>query len=68
MMDMMLWNPEKRPNANQSLRYKYFQVAEKLGAPVVSQPAPGSIRKTSAASVKSDTKAMTAKAAKVGYH
>ncbi|CAQ76489.2 Serine/threonine-protein kinase dyf-5 [Caenorhabditis elegans] len=67
MMDMMLWNPEKRPNANQSLRYKYFQVAEKLGAPVVSQPAPGSIRKTSAASVKSDTKAMTAKAAKKDY-
>lgn len=67
MMDMMLWNSEKRPNANQSLRYKYFQVAEKLGAPVVSQPAPGITRKTSAASVKSDTKAMTAKAAKKDY-
>ncbi|CAP38832.2 Protein CBR-DYF-5 [Caenorhabditis briggsae] len=69
MMDMMLWNPEKRPNANQSLKYKYFQVSEKLGAPVVSQPAPGITRKMSAASVKSDTKAMTAKAAKVkGLH
>ncbi|PIC53922.1 hypothetical protein B9Z55_000034 [Caenorhabditis nigoni] len=67
MMDMMLWNPEKRPNANQSLKYKYFQVAEKLGAPVVSQPAPGITRKMSAASVKSDTKAMTAKAAKKDY-
>ncbi|CAB3410532.1 unnamed protein product [Caenorhabditis bovis] len=67
MMDMMLWNPEKRPNANQSLRYKYFQVGEKLGAPVVSQPAPGSHRKTSAGSTKSDTKAFTAKTSKKDF-
>ncbi|CAI5438667.1 unnamed protein product [Caenorhabditis angaria] len=67
MMDMMIWNPEKRPNANQSLRYKYFQVSEKLGAPVVSQPAPGSHRKTSAGSTKSDTKAFTSKGTKKEY-
>ncbi|CAI4221663.1 unnamed protein product [Auanema sp. JU1783] len=57
MMDMMLWNPEKRPTATQSLRYKYFQVSEKLGAPVMSQPAPGVTRKTSAGSTQSDSKA-----------
>lgn len=74
MMDMMLWNPEKRPNAGQvgrppirhtfyyqCLRYKYFQVPEKLGAPVQSQPAPGVTRKTSAGSTQSDTKALVAK-------
>uniref|UniRef100_A0A1I7XNT2 non-specific serine/threonine protein kinase n=1 Tax=Heterorhabditis bacteriophora TaxID=37862 RepID=A0A1I7XNT2_HETBA len=61
MMDMMIWNPDKRPNASQGLRYKYFQVNEKLGAPVMSQPAPGSIRKTSAGSTQSDTKALLSK-------
>lgn len=78
MMDMMMWNPEKRPNAGQvseeaamrsanhsgpfqSLKYKYFQVNEKLGAPVMSQPAPGSVRKTSAGSTQSDSKAIIAK-------
>ncbi|RCN42301.1 hypothetical protein ANCCAN_11748 [Ancylostoma caninum] len=61
MMDMMMWNPEKRPSASQSLKYKYFQVNEKLGAPVMSQPAPGSVRKTSAGSTQSDTKAICAK-------
>ncbi|CAD6189809.1 unnamed protein product [Caenorhabditis auriculariae] len=62
MMDMMIWSPEKRPSAAQCLRYKYFQVAEKLGAPVMSQPAPGTTRKTSAGSTKSDTKAVIGKA------
>ncbi|KAK6027609.1 hypothetical protein OSTOST_06359 [Ostertagia ostertagi] len=61
MMDMMMWNPEKRPNAAQSLKYKYFQVNEKLGAPVMSQPAPGSVRKTSAGSTQSDSKAVISK-------
>ncbi|KIH62215.1 hypothetical protein ANCDUO_07503 [Ancylostoma duodenale] len=46
---------------NKSLKYKYFQVNEKLGAPVMSQPAPGSVRKTSAGSTQSDTKAICAK-------
>ncbi|WKX90215.1 hypothetical protein Q1695_009230 [Nippostrongylus brasiliensis] len=61
MMDMMMWNPEKRPNAATSLKYKYFLVNEKLGAPVMSQPAPGSVRKTSAGSTQSDTKAIIGK-------
>ncbi|KAJ1345914.1 Serine/threonine-protein kinase dyf-5 [Parelaphostrongylus tenuis] len=61
MMDMMTWNPEKRPNAGQSLKYKYFQVNEKLGAPVMSQPATGSVRKSSASSTQSDTKAVIGK-------
>ncbi|KAI1729728.1 protein kinase domain-containing protein [Ditylenchus destructor] len=40
MRDMMMWNPEKRPSASSSLKYAYFQVGQKLGAPVMSQPAP----------------------------
>lgn len=31
MKDMMLWNPQKRPSASQSLRYQYFQVGQNLG-------------------------------------
>ncbi|PAV59560.1 hypothetical protein WR25_22966 [Diploscapter pachys] len=64
MLDMMIWNPERRPNANQCLRYKYFQVNEKLGAPVMSQPAPGVVRKHSAGSTQSDTKAVLGKVKK----
>ncbi|CAJ0930188.1 unnamed protein product, partial [Mesorhabditis belari] len=60
MMEMMIWNPEKRPTATQCLRSRYFQVNEKLGAPVMSQPAPGSIRKNSAGSTQSDTKIVVA--------
>ncbi|CAJ0585292.1 unnamed protein product, partial [Mesorhabditis spiculigera] len=56
MMDMMIWNPEKRPSATQCLRSRYFQVNEKLGAPVMSQPAPGAARKNSAGSTQSDSK------------
>ncbi|KJH53522.1 hypothetical protein DICVIV_00266 [Dictyocaulus viviparus] len=41
---------------HESLKYKYFQVNEKLGAPVVSQPAHGNVRKMSADSTQSDTK------------
>ncbi|CAJ0594938.1 unnamed protein product [Cylicocyclus nassatus] len=61
MMDMMLWNPEKRPSASHSLKYKYFQVNEKLGAPVMSQPATGTVRKASAGSTQSDSKAIIGK-------
>uniref|UniRef100_A0A7E4US22 non-specific serine/threonine protein kinase n=1 Tax=Panagrellus redivivus TaxID=6233 RepID=A0A7E4US22_PANRE len=39
MRDMMLWVPEKRPSAAGCLKYKYFQVNQKLGAPPV-PPAP----------------------------
>lgn len=34
---------------------------EKLGAPVMSQPAPGAVRKHSAGSTQSDTKAVLGK-------
>ncbi|PIK46399.1 hypothetical protein BSL78_16718 [Apostichopus japonicus] len=34
MVDMMLWNPQKRPSAAQSLRYSYFQVGQHLGPKV----------------------------------
>ncbi|XP_071836827.1 serine/threonine-protein kinase ICK-like [Apostichopus japonicus] len=34
MIDMMLWNPQKRPSAAQSLRYSYFQVGQHLGPKV----------------------------------
>uniref|UniRef100_A0AC35TS82 Protein kinase domain-containing protein n=1 Tax=Rhabditophanes sp. KR3021 TaxID=114890 RepID=A0AC35TS82_9BILA len=57
MTDTLNWNPEKRPSAAQSLKYKYFQVAQKLGAPVVSQPNTG-VRKSSAISTQSDSKIM----------
>ncbi|KAI6204124.1 hypothetical protein M3Y94_00635900 [Aphelenchoides besseyi] len=56
MREMLLWNPEKRPSAANSLKYKYFQVAQKLGAPVVSQPSTGVFRKNSAGSTQSDSK------------
>ncbi|XP_037085123.1 serine/threonine-protein kinase ICK-like isoform X2 [Pollicipes pollicipes] len=29
--DMLLWNPNKRPTAQQAIRYPYFQVGQKLG-------------------------------------
>lgn len=31
--DMLKYNPGKRPTASQALRYPYFQVGQKLGAP-----------------------------------
>lgn len=31
IMDMLRWNPSKRPTAQQALRYPYFQVGQKLG-------------------------------------
>ncbi|TKR93411.1 hypothetical protein L596_007875 [Steinernema carpocapsae] len=61
MMDMMLWNPEKRPSAAGSLKYKYFQVGQKLGAPVMSQPASSAYRKTTAESTQSDSKIVITK-------
>uniref|UniRef100_A0A9J2P0P1 Protein kinase domain-containing protein n=1 Tax=Ascaris lumbricoides TaxID=6252 RepID=A0A9J2P0P1_ASCLU len=60
MSDMMLWNPEKRPSAASSLKYKYFQVGQKLGAPVVSQPSTSN-RKSSAGSTLSDSKVILGK-------
>ncbi|XP_061416134.1 serine/threonine-protein kinase MAK-like isoform X1 [Lethenteron reissneri] len=33
MRDMLHWEPKKRPNAVQSLRYPYFQVGQALGPP-----------------------------------
>ncbi|KAI1717374.1 protein kinase domain-containing protein [Ditylenchus destructor] len=61
MRDMMMWSPEKRPSASSSLKYAYFQVGQKLGAPVMSQPAPGVFRKTSAGSTQSDSKLVVTK-------
>ncbi|VDK29498.1 unnamed protein product [Gongylonema pulchrum] len=61
MADMMQWNPEKRPNALSSLKYKYFLVGQKLGAPVVSQPSTSN-RKTSAGSTLSDSRVVLGKA------
>uniref|UniRef100_A0A0N5B7R3 Protein kinase domain-containing protein n=1 Tax=Strongyloides papillosus TaxID=174720 RepID=A0A0N5B7R3_STREA len=58
MSSSLLWNPEKRPSAAASLKYKYFQVAQKLGAPVFSQPNTGN-RKTSSFSSQSDSKIIT---------
>ncbi|OCT80531.1 serine/threonine-protein kinase ICK [Xenopus laevis] len=31
MRDMLQWDPKKRPNASQALRYSYFQVGQPLG-------------------------------------
>ncbi|XP_072416870.1 serine/threonine-protein kinase MAK [Chiloscyllium punctatum] len=31
MKDMLHWDPKKRPNASQALRYPYFQVGQSLG-------------------------------------
>uniref|UniRef100_A0A914DQM9 non-specific serine/threonine protein kinase n=1 Tax=Acrobeloides nanus TaxID=290746 RepID=A0A914DQM9_9BILA len=61
MMDMLIWNPEKRPTAASCLKYKYFQVSQKLGAPVMSQPANPPTRKTSAGSTQSDSKLIVSK-------
>uniref|UniRef100_A0A0N4ZNA1 non-specific serine/threonine protein kinase n=1 Tax=Parastrongyloides trichosuri TaxID=131310 RepID=A0A0N4ZNA1_PARTI len=58
MCSSLLWNPEKRPSASASLKYKYFQVAQKLGAPVFSQPNTGN-RKVSSFSSQSDSKLVT---------
>uniref|UniRef100_A0A915Q5I5 non-specific serine/threonine protein kinase n=1 Tax=Setaria digitata TaxID=48799 RepID=A0A915Q5I5_9BILA len=60
MTDMMLWNPEKRPTALSSLKYKYFLVGEKLGAPAVSQPSTSN-RETTAGSTLSDSRVMVGK-------
>jgi hypothetical protein len=46
----------------QSLKYKYFQVSQKLGAPTVSQPNTGVFRKNSAGSTQSDSKIIVSKA------
>uniref|UniRef100_A0A8R1XVZ4 non-specific serine/threonine protein kinase n=1 Tax=Onchocerca volvulus TaxID=6282 RepID=A0A8R1XVZ4_ONCVO len=61
MTDMMLWNPEKRPSAVGSLKYRYFLVGEKLGAPAVSQPSTSN-RETSASSTLSDSCVLLGKA------
>lgn len=42
------------------MKYKYFQVNQKLGAPVMSQPAPA-IRKSSAGSTQSDSRLVVGK-------
>ncbi|XP_070701796.1 serine/threonine-protein kinase MAK-like [Pempheris klunzingeri] len=34
MKDMLQWDPEKRPNAAQALRYPYFHVGQALSAPL----------------------------------
>uniref|UniRef100_A0A0N5AAY7 non-specific serine/threonine protein kinase n=1 Tax=Syphacia muris TaxID=451379 RepID=A0A0N5AAY7_9BILA len=60
MADMMLWNPEKRPSAASSLKYKYFQAKQKLGTPSTRQTS-GSNRKSSAGSTFSDSKLMLGK-------
>uniref|UniRef100_A0A183BW00 non-specific serine/threonine protein kinase n=1 Tax=Globodera pallida TaxID=36090 RepID=A0A183BW00_GLOPA len=61
MCDMLTWNPEKRPTASNCLRHKYFQVGQKLGAPLISQPASSTARKNSADSTQSDSKLILAK-------
>uniref|UniRef100_A0AC34G0I4 Protein kinase domain-containing protein n=1 Tax=Panagrolaimus sp. ES5 TaxID=591445 RepID=A0AC34G0I4_9BILA len=68
MVDMMLWVPEKRPSAANCLKYKYFQVNQKLGAPSVSQPVTSVNRKNSANSTQSDSKLFVnkSKVAKIG--
>uniref|UniRef100_A0AC35GJK7 Protein kinase domain-containing protein n=1 Tax=Panagrolaimus sp. PS1159 TaxID=55785 RepID=A0AC35GJK7_9BILA len=68
MIDMMLWVPEKRPSAANCLKYKYFQVNQKLGAPSVSQPVTSVNRKNSANSTQSDSKLFVnkSKVAKIG--
>ncbi|XP_063779218.1 serine/threonine-protein kinase MAK isoform X3 [Pseudophryne corroboree] len=33
MIDMLQWDPKKRPTASQALRYPYFQVGQALGPP-----------------------------------
>lgn len=32
LLDMLKWNPSRRPTASQSLKYNYFKVNQKLGA------------------------------------
>ncbi|XP_067914472.1 serine/threonine-protein kinase MAK isoform X1 [Heterodontus francisci] len=34
MKEMLHWDPKKRPNASQALRYPYFQVGQALGIPM----------------------------------
>ncbi|XP_057696587.1 serine/threonine-protein kinase MAK-like isoform X2 [Corythoichthys intestinalis] len=34
MKDMLQWDPKKRPNAAQALRYPYFYVGQSLGVPL----------------------------------
>ncbi|XP_061680213.1 serine/threonine-protein kinase MAK-like [Syngnathoides biaculeatus] len=34
MKDMLQWDPKKRPNAAQALRYPYFYVGQSLGVPM----------------------------------
>ncbi|CAK5080671.1 unnamed protein product [Meloidogyne enterolobii] len=59
MSDFLAWCPEKRPTAVNSLKYPYFQVSQKMGAPILSQPATSTIRKNSAGSTQSDSKLVT---------
>ncbi|KAH7724930.1 CMGC/RCK/MAK protein kinase [Aphelenchoides avenae] len=65
MVDMLKWNPEKRPTAANSLKYKYFQVSQKLGAPTVSQPPTAAFRKNSAGSTQSDSKLIVGKKSQI---
>ncbi|KAL7079179.1 hypothetical protein ACQ4LE_001732, partial [Meloidogyne hapla] len=70
MSDFLAWCPEKRPTAVNSLKYPYFQVSQKMGAPILSQPATSAVRKNSAGSTQSDSKLIknkriTQKAAKL---
>ncbi|KAF7633855.1 Protein kinase domain-containing protein [Meloidogyne graminicola] len=59
MTDFLAWCPEKRPTAINSLKYPYFQVSQKMGAPILSQPATSAVRKSSAGSTQSDSKLIT---------
>ncbi|VDN02165.1 unnamed protein product [Thelazia callipaeda] len=60
MADMMHWNPEKRPTAISSLKYRYFLVGEKLSIPTFSHPSTSN-RKSSADSTLSDTRVVLGK-------
>ncbi|KAL3090985.1 hypothetical protein niasHS_007360 [Heterodera schachtii] len=61
MAEMLAWSPEKRPTASNCLRHKYFEVGQKLGAPIISQPATSAVRKNSSDSTQSDSKLVLAK-------
>merc|ERR1712136_528925 len=39
MVDMLQWNPKKRPTASQALRYPYFSVGQNLGPKITQQQA-----------------------------
>ncbi|XP_072879981.1 serine/threonine-protein kinase MAK [Hemitrygon akajei] len=44
--EALYWDPKKRPNASQALRYPYFQVGQALGAPMQYVQPPQIQRKT----------------------